>query len=138
VSSAELAETRWVLVELGGEPVEQAGERAPHLALDQAESRAYGSGGCNRFTGSFELSGDELKFGPIVATRMACSDPVMGVEAAFFDSLASVTRYEVNGEILGLSDGDEVVARLAASPSDEFRDLGRSYLKSEPTEGEDA
>ena len=96
MSSAELAETRWVLVELGGEPVEQAGERAPHLALDQAESRACGSGGCNRFTGSFELSGDELKFGPIVATRMACSDPVMRVEAAFFDSLASVTRYEVD------------------------------------------
>jgi heat shock protein HslJ len=136
--SADLSGTKWLLVQLGGDPVEQAGERAPHLVLDPADSRAYGSGGCNRFTGSFELGGDELRFGPIVATRMACSDLVMRVETAFFDALASVTRYELDGELLVLLDDDGVVARLAASSSDEFRDLRRSYLKSEPTEGEDA
>jgi hypothetical protein len=61
----------------------------------------------------------------------------MRLETAFFDALASVARYELDGELLVLLD-DDGVARLAASSSDEFRDLTRSYLKSEPTEGEDA
>jgi heat shock protein HslJ len=112
--SADLSRTKWLLVELGGEPA------------------------ANRFTGTFELSANELRFGPIVATRMACVDPVMRLETAFFDALASVARYELDGELLVLLDDDGVVARLAASSSDEFRDLTRSYLKSEPTEGEDA
>jgi hypothetical protein len=38
----------------------------------------------------------------------------MQIEAAFLDSLASVSRYEVDGEVLVLLDDDGVVARLAA------------------------
>jgi heat shock protein HslJ len=113
VSFADLLGTRWLLVEVGGEAVAPLGEeRAAHLILDPAESRAYGSGGCNRFTGSFELNGEELRFGPIAATRMACEEPVMRLETEFFDALASVGRYELDGETLVLLDGDTVVARL--------------------------
>lgn len=113
MSFADVLGTRWLLVELSGEPVEPTGEeRAAHLSLDPAEGRAYGSGGCNRFTGTFELSGEELRVGPIAATRMACEEQVMRLETEFFDALASVGRYELDGETLVLLDGDTVVARL--------------------------
>ena len=45
MSFADLLGTRWLLVEVGGEAVAPLGEeRAAHLILDPAESRAYGSG----------------------------------------------------------------------------------------------
>ena len=85
--------TRWVLAELDGETVPPAeDERAPHLVFDAAESRVSGSGGCNLVTGSFELTGDGLWFGPLVSTRMACPEALMRREAAFLRALAAVTR----------------------------------------------
>ena len=67
-----LAYTQWTLVELDGKPVEIAADQlAPSLVLDLEEARVTGSGGVNRLTGQFALSGDELRFGPLATTRMA-------------------------------------------------------------------
>ncbi len=108
--------TRWMLVELEGEGVAPAGDdRAPHLVFDAAASRVSGSGGCNRLAGSFERNGDDLRFGPIAATRMACAEEVMRRERVFLDALGTVTRHQVEGRTLALLAGERVVARLAAS-----------------------
>jgi heat shock protein HslJ len=46
-----------------------------------------GHGGCNRFFGQYKISGNEISIGPVGATRMACAEPVMALEMAFFSAL---------------------------------------------------
>jgi heat shock protein HslJ len=107
-ATVPLAYTEWTLVELAGVPLELTeGERPPHLVLDLEESRVTGSGGCNRLTGTFALSADELRFGPLATTRMACPEPAM--ERAALDR---VTSYALDERALTLVAGNEAVARL--------------------------
>ncbi len=109
-----LAYTEWTLVELDGMPVEiAADELAPSLVLDLEEARVAGSGGVNRLTGHFALSGDELRFGPLATTRMAGPENVMQREAAFLAALERVTSYALDGRTLTLLADDDVVVRLS-------------------------
>lgn len=108
-----LAYTEWTLVELDGEPVEIASdELAPSLVLDLEEARVTGSGGVNRLTGHFALSGDELRFGPLATTRMAGPDDAMQREAAFLAALERVTSYALDGRTLTLLAGDQAIVGL--------------------------
>lgn len=109
-----LAYTGWTLVELDGEPVEiAADELTPTLVLDLEEARVTGSGGVNRLTGHFALSGSELRFGPLATTRMAGPESAMQREAAFLAALERVTSYALEGRTLTLLADDEVVVSLA-------------------------
>jgi len=72
------------------------GESPPYLLLNAEESRVSGPGGCNRLVGSFEVSEDGLRLGPIAATRMACPEAVMRREDAFLRTLEATTRYELD------------------------------------------
>ena len=109
-----LAYTEWTLVELDGEPVQiAADEIAPSLVLDLEEARVTGSGGVNRLTGHFALSGDELRFGTLATTRMAGPENAMQREAAFLAALGRVTSYALDGRRLTLLADDDVVVTLA-------------------------
>ena len=94
----------WTVTEIAGAPVTGT---APDLLWDE-EGGFTGSGGCNRFTGSWGPEGP----GPLAATRMACPEPVMAQEQALFAALARVTglRLDAQGG-LDLRAGDEVVIR---------------------------
>ncbi len=88
---------QWTLVELDGEALALTeGESPPYLLLNAEESRVSGPGGCNRLVGSFEVSEDGLRLGPIAATRMACPEAVMRREDAFLRTLEATTRYELD------------------------------------------
>ena len=63
-------------------------------------------------TGTYQLDGQKLKFGPLATTRMAC--PAMQTETAFLKALEATTRYEVSGSSLTLYGADTAVARLEA------------------------
>jgi heat shock protein HslJ len=109
-----LAYTVWRLAELDDEPVEiGADELAPSLVLDLEEARVTGSGGVNRLTGHFALTGDELRFGPLATTRMAGPENAMRREAAFLAALERVTAYALDDRTLTLLAGDDVVVRLS-------------------------
>jgi heat shock protein HslJ len=110
-----LAYTDWTLVELGGEPVEiGADEPPPSLTLDLEESRVSGWGGVNRLTGTFALSEDELRFGPLATTRMAGPEDAVHCEREFLAALERVTTYDLDGRTLTLLAGDDAVLRLVA------------------------
>jgi heat shock protein HslJ len=109
-----LAYTEWTLVELEGEPHLKGAEgNAPSLVLDLEESRVSGSGGVNRLTGTFALSEDELRFGPLMTTRMARPEDAMRREQVFLEALGHVDSYELDGQSLALLAGDEPVARFS-------------------------
>jgi putative lipoprotein len=107
--------THWKLVRLGESPVEELEEpRAPHLVLSADELQVSGSGGCNRVSGGFELDGDELRFGQLASTMMACESG-MEQEQRFLRSLERVERYRIAGTHLELLDAEgAVVARFEA------------------------
>jgi heat shock protein HslJ len=108
-----LGGVEWTLLELDGAPLDLAeDERAPSLLLDLEEAHVIGSGGCNRLVGSFALAEDELRFGALATTRMACSETVMRREQDFLAALARVTAYRLEEGSLALLAGDDALARL--------------------------
>jgi heat shock protein HslJ len=67
---------------------------------------ANGGGGCNRWSADYQIDGGALAFGPVLSTRMACPDPAMEIEHAFFERLGSATAWVSDGASLALLDGD--------------------------------
>jgi heat shock protein HslJ len=86
--------------------------RHPGFTLIAEGRKVQGSAGCNRMTGTYQLDGQKLKFGPLATTRMACLDMQTGT--AFLKALEATTRYEVSGSSLTLYGADTAVARLEA------------------------
>jgi heat shock protein HslJ len=110
-AGAPLEGTTWRLAEIGGRPVAGTADSArPSLHLVRDTRKVQGSAGCNRMMGSYELSGASLKFGPLMATKMAC--PSMETEQAFLAALDSTIRYEINGSSLTLYGPNGALARL--------------------------
>jgi heat shock protein HslJ len=70
-----------------------------------AGGKVAGTSGCNRYSGTYELSGaNGIKFGPLAMTEMACAEPVMAQEQAFARALVATTSYNTSGGILTLKD----------------------------------
>lgn len=69
-----LKETKWVLVRMGQDTLNASdlGRSLPTLEFDTAGTRVFGNAGCNRYNGAVEISGDSIKFGPLMSTKMAC------------------------------------------------------------------
>ena len=114
VPDARLQETRWVPREIAGKRISvPANTREPFLLL-RADGTAEGNGSCNRFRGTFfsETPG-ELRFSPLMNTRMAC--PAIDTENAFISALGQSSTYRISGDTLRLfSAANALVARLEA------------------------
>jgi len=116
-SSLPLEGTHWTATSLGAaaEPI-AATHKEVFLVLGPEPGRAFGSGGCNSFSASYERSGDKLTFGRIAGTRMACADG-MEVESDFANALASAAGFRIAGEKLELVDAaGALLATFSAKP----------------------
>jgi heat shock protein HslJ len=116
MSNATLENTYWKLVELGGQPARVAENIAePHLLLHPAKRQADGSTGCNRFNGSYELSGDSLRLGPLTVTHRACLDPAMNrQEGTLLEAFEATRSWKATGDTLVLSGEAGPIARFVA------------------------
>jgi copper homeostasis protein (lipoprotein) len=114
-ATSPLRETYWKLTRLGDQPVTLAEkQREPSLVFRSQESRVTGFGGCNNWTGTCKLNGDELTFGRVAAQRRACMQG-MEIEGAFFKVLAQVRTWKISGEHLELYDASgKMLARFEA------------------------
>lgn len=114
MQKAALENTTWALLELNGKTITvEVNDKAPYLELNSKKASAYGFGGCNRFFGSYETSGQSLTLGALGATRMACPEG-MDQEQELFTALGTVTRYEIHGAKLMLFATKKLVARFEA------------------------
>lgn len=115
-ATAELQDTYWRLVRLGGEPVLRLAEtREPHLVFHSEERRLAGSTGCNRLNGEYGLDGRALDLGRLATTKMACPD--QGQETRFLAALTATATWRIVGVHLELLDeAAEVLARFEATP----------------------
>jgi heat shock protein HslJ len=98
-----LAGTYWKAIELAGKPVPSQGSSHEAFLVLQEGGRVYGSDGCNRIAGKYELKDTGVTFGEMAATRMACID-AGGIDVAFRDALKSARRLAVAGDRLELMD----------------------------------
>ncbi|HJY78068.1 MAG TPA: META domain-containing protein [Burkholderiales bacterium] len=110
-----LENTYWRLDWLAGAAVSTApGAREPHFVLHRDGRRVTGSGGCNRFTGSYDLSGERLSFGKMAGTMMACQES-METERAFLQALGKAQTALVREQQLELLDAaGNTLARFEA------------------------
>ncbi|MDB5270983.1 MAG: hypothetical protein JWP58_4023 [Hymenobacter sp.] len=114
VPEAQLRETRWVPRQLAGQLVAVPADTQEPFLLLRADGTAEGNGSCNRFRGTFfsEKPG-ELKFSPLMSTRMACA--AIAIENEFTKALGQSSTYRISGDTLLLFNATSTpVARLEA------------------------
>jgi putative lipoprotein len=108
--------TTWKLIELHGKPVEGTNPNNPAFILFDADQKRYsGSSGCNRITGTFQLSGDSLQLLGGAMTMMACPEPLMKLEQEFNEALTATGSYRISGNVLELLERKKVVAKFEAA-----------------------
>lgn len=81
------------------------------LTLD-GQGRAFGSSGCNRFTGGAELGDGTLRFGQMAGTRMACPEPQGTTEARVFQAFGRTRLFTIDASRTKLRLRDEAGATL--------------------------
>ncbi|MDO5736888.1 MAG: META domain-containing protein [Propionibacteriaceae bacterium] len=111
----ELSGTAWVLESMGGASKDEATTMTVQFT---AEGSISGSGGCNRFMGTFTMTGDDLSIEPQGTTMMACEPAVMELETSFLEALQGAKSYAVDGEKLTLSDASEKELLVFEAQSD--------------------
>lgn len=99
--NAALLNTVWRATSIGGKPV--TGTRPVTLTI-APDLRATGSGGCNNYVTEATVLASKLVFGPAAATQMACAEPALSQEGAYFAALTAVAGFELGENSLRLLD----------------------------------
>lgn len=106
-SAASGPEGEWQVLTLGQSTLAVA----DGVTLTLSDGQASGRSGCNRFTGRYVTDGDSFAFGPLAATRMACPDRAMQIEAEFHALVSTITGWQRDGDTLILMQGTDPVFR---------------------------
>ena len=71
-----------------------------------------GNSGCNTYNGSYTVKGNQIQFGPMASTRMACGDPagIMEQEQQYLAALETAATYQIEGNALELRTSDGALA----------------------------
>jgi heat shock protein HslJ len=121
-TAPDLENRRWVLVAYGAPQRLQAVLRGSEISatFDSPQGTVGGSAGCNRYSGSYRMSGSRLSIGRLTHTEMACREPggVMEQEQRYLRLLAAAESYDVVGPGLRIScaGGQVLVYRLRDWP----------------------
>ncbi len=101
--------TAWIATEMVG--IDTVAGRIPDIVFAE-NARVSGTGGCNRFSGRYELLENKIRLGPLATTRMACTDAVSKQEQTVLQLLGQVRSYDITGNILVMkNDVDDVLVR---------------------------
>jgi heat shock protein HslJ len=97
----KITEKQWKLIELRGKPVARQKSEARFI-LETEKSRITGNGGCNSFSGGYELlEGNRIRFSKVVSTMMECEN--MYIEFGFLKVLETADNYTIKGDTLSLN-----------------------------------
>ena len=91
-SGGTIAGPEWKLEDLLGGGIIDRSNVTLTLGPD---GQASGSGGCNRFFGSWSVKGSALSLGKMGSTMMACDPALMNQEGKFLRSLETATTYSL-------------------------------------------
>ncbi len=108
---ARLLAGDWTVTALDGTALPKGAD----VTITFDAGRISGLAACNRYSGSFTLTGEGLAFGPMAGTRMACPPPLMETEAAVFAAFARVTQFDITTDGSLLLKVDETTPLFTAT-----------------------
>jgi heat shock protein HslJ len=74
-------------------------------SLRLQDGSATGSGGCNQFSGSYQIDGSALRFSEEMAVTLAlCEEDIQTIEDAYLAALGQVEGWTIDAGVLELSD----------------------------------
>lgn len=100
----------WTVIKIKG--LEQLSS-SPTMIFEKEDTKVAGFAGCNNYFSTYKVSGNELSFAPVGATRKLCPD--MSVEDNFFKNLPNIARFEIVKKELYLYDQNDELLILAIS-----------------------
>lgn len=111
-SSPESIQGRWQLVSHGSASSQETAAADVDAFIEfGADGQVGGNVGCNGFGGEYEVKGDVITFGTMIATEMFCEGPVGEQEATTFAVLFGSATYSLDGDTLTITsaDGNSVI-----------------------------
>lgn len=108
-----ILDTVWVLEDIQNQGVIDRS----HLTLQiSSDGRASGDGGCNRFSGTAEVTGDQISFGALMMTMRACMAEAMQMqEQKYTTAFEHVRKWRIeNGLLYLMDDAGQDVLRFYA------------------------
>lgn len=103
---------RWILLSYGDPetPYAVLPDTSVTARFNSGTKQIRGSGGCNMFTGEYEVSGDNLTLtGPFAVTERWCGKEIAAQESAYLDILLAAETYETDDGILQINSGSNVL-----------------------------
>ena len=81
------------------------------VLFQSAGAQVQGSGGCNSYGGSYEISGPGLTVSGLISTKMYCTQPpgVSDQEASYLEILQAADSVQVSGGRLQINSGNRVL-----------------------------
>jgi heat shock protein HslJ len=114
--SQDLAGTEWDVTNYnnGNQAVVGVLEGTTLTASFDKDGNLSGNSGCNQYTGTYKVDGNQITIGPLASTMMMCSDPagVMDQEAQYLAALQSAASYRIEGNVLELRTKDDALAAM--------------------------
>jgi heat shock protein HslJ len=78
------------------------------LSFD-ADGTLTGNTGCNQLGGDYQVLGDQITFGQIVSTLIACPDLVMAQEDLMHQVLTDTASFKIAGSTLTITNNNMVL-----------------------------
>jgi len=127
----------WELVSGRGPDGEVVTQDGHPITLEIEEENWGGSAGCNRYSGSVTLDGDELTMLEVAVTEMACmEDGVMEAEAAYLAAFTTVDRWAFDGDTLTLTGPDAELVFARQAPVEDAALVGTTWQLAELISGD--
>ena len=111
ISSNSALVGEWKLISYGPKdsPIAAAGDSKNSITLSK-DGNLSGNVGCNSFSGTFSATNNQIKFGAIASTMMACPDPIMQQESTILKVFDGTTNFSLASGLLTISNGESMVS----------------------------
>ena len=105
----EITEKYWKLIEIRGKSLNETNPPEAYIMLEKDKNRIKGSGGCNTFSGHYEIEqAKQIKISKVAATKKACLNTNTETETELFKTLQMVDNYTISkdGRFLSFNKGN--------------------------------
>ena len=106
-SAISITDKTWVVTHINGEAIttKPTDRNIPSLLLDSKQKTFSGADGCNRIMGGYNLVGNQLAFGQMAGSMMACLDTdIQRISHLYTTTLGQVSTYQLTANTLILKD----------------------------------
>ena len=111
-TSSTLQQGKWLVEDINNQGVI---DRLQLVITFAEDGRVFGFAGCNNFTGTYQITDQQLTMGPLAVTKKACIEAIDKQENRFVATLSDINEFHIaeNGVLrLNAADGRSITATL--------------------------